>query len=128
MGVHHDKKAFVDATLSARGKKLASRSAQDVTQRLRGRVVPILGGGLFARRRDPSDVFHPRFREHLPPQEPGPRENAMTAAEADQIAHESGKALVFGTEMFPVEPGELIIVAIGVIVTMLRAPDLVSPQ
>src|SRR5215469_12773875 len=65
IGVHHDKKALVDVALSTRSKELASRSAQDETKGLRGLVVPVLGGGLSARRHDPSDVLYPGFREHF---------------------------------------------------------------
>src|SRR5262245_9950769 len=50
----------------------------------------------------------------------------MAAAEMDQIADETAKVLVFRSDLFPIGPRDLIVLAIGVVVAALCPPDLVT--
>src|ERR1700730_392102 len=126
ISIHHDKKALVDIALAARGEELAGRPAQDVTKRERDRVPPILGRSFFARRGYPRDVFDARLGEHFSAQKARAREDAVAAAQMDQIAEEPGELLVFGSDILPVEPRGFVILAIGIVVAALGPSDLVS--
>src|SRR6266436_2872325 len=128
IGIHHDKKALVDIALAARGEELTGRPAQDVAKRERNRVPPILGRRLFARRSNPSYVFDPRLRQHLAAQKAWTREDAVTAPEMDQIADEPSQVLVLRTNIFPVEPGGFVVLAIGIVVAALGPSDLVAGE
>src|SRR5262245_5045902 len=55
--VHHDEKALVDVALTARRVELARRAAQDVPERARNRVTPILADRFDACRGYPRDVL-----------------------------------------------------------------------
>src|SRR6266567_1670855 len=128
ISIHHDKKALVDIALTARGEELACRSAQDVTKRERNRVPPILGRHLFARRSNPGYVFDPRLRQHLTAQKARAREDAVTASEMDQIADEPSQILVLRSNIFPVEPGGFVVLAIGIVIAALGPSDLVAGE
>ena len=52
----------------------------------------------------------------------------MAAAEMDQIADETAKVLIFRSDVFPIGPRDLIVLAIGVVVPALCSPDLVTGQ
>src|SRR5712671_4912119 len=126
IGIHHDKKALIDIPLAARGEELTGSPAQDVTKRERNRVPPILGRSFFARRGNPGYVFDPRLRQHLAAQKARAREDAVTASEMDQIADEPSQVLVLRSNIFPVEPGSFVVLAIGIVVAALGASDLVT--
>src|SRR5215472_7365551 len=114
IGVDHHKKTLVDVALTAGGEELACRPAQNIAKRQCYRIVPILAGRLFTRRSNPGDVFDPGLREHLPAKKARAREHTMAAAEVDQIADETAKILVFGSDLVPVEPGDLVVLTIRV--------------
>ena len=52
----------------------------------------------------------------------------MAAAEMDQIADETAKVLVFRSDLFPIGPRDLIVLAISVVVAPLCPSDLVTGE
>ena len=53
--------------------------------------------------------------------------DGMVQAETDEVGREVEEPASGGPER-PVEPGDLVVLAIGVVVAALRAPDLVAPR
>src|SRR5215469_4523620 len=128
VGIHHHKKAFVDVALPAGSDEFAGRTTQNVAERQCHEVVPIVGSRLRTRRGDPGDVFYSAFGEHLSTKKARAREDAMTTPQMYQIANEPSELLVFRSDIFPVEPRDFVVLAIGVIVAALRATDLVAGE
>src|SRR5262249_26437621 len=126
--VHHDQEAFVNVALAARGEELARSATEDIAERERSRIIPVLSSCLLARRSNPCDVFDARFRKHLAAQKAWTREYAVTATEMDQIPDEPSQLFVLGPDMFPVEPGGFVVLTVGVVVAALGSPDLVSSK
>src|ERR1700730_8636610 len=126
--VHYHKKALVDVALSPRREELARRPAQNISKRKCNRVFPIFVGCLVTRRGDPGNVFDPGLGEHLATQEARARAYAMSPAEMDQIADETAKILVFRSDVFPIGPRDLIVLAISVVVPALCSSDLVARE
>src|SRR5216683_6519006 len=97
-------------------------AVQEDAERLGEAGLPVLLAHLCRLGREPGDVLHPGpvQRAALEPAPPG--EDAVLAAQRDQVAGEVEQGLV---EVLPVEPGKLVVLAVGVVVALLRAPDLV---
>src|SRR6516165_3584798 len=128
IGVDHHKKTLVDVALAARSEEFAGRPAQNIPKRQRNRIVPILVGRLFTRWSNPGDVFDTGLGEHLPAKKARAREHAMAPAKVDQIADETAEILVFGSDMLPVEPRDLVVLTIRVVVAALSPADLVAGE
>src|SRR6516165_6615868 len=128
IGVDHDKKTLVDVALAARGEEFACRPAQNIAKRQRYRIIPIVAGRFFTRWSDPGDVFDPGLGEHLSAKKARAREHAMATAKVDQIADETAEILVFGSDMLPVEPRDLVVLTIRVVVAALSPADLVAGE
>src|SRR5262249_44898840 len=56
------------------------------------------------------------------------REYAMTAAEMDQMADKTAKVFVFRSDVFPIGPRDLIVLAISVVVPALCPSDFVPGE
>ena len=52
----------------------------------------------------------------------------MLAAQVDQAADEVQKILLFGGDILPVHPVDLVILTIGVVVAALAAADFIAGQ
>src|ERR1700756_1466527 len=52
----------------------------------------------------------------------------MAAAKMDQIADETAKVFVFRSDLFPIRPRDLIVLAISVVVAALCPSDLVAGE
>ncbi len=52
----------------------------------------------------------------------------MTASEMDQIADEPSQVLVLRSNIFPIEPGGFVVLAIGVVIAALGPSDLVAGE
>src|SRR5262249_5207726 len=90
--------------------------------------APILGPLLLAVGTNPGDVLELRARNNAPGEEPRTMENDMSMAKSDQSAYEVDQLAAFLVDRFPVEPGDLVVLAVGVVVAALRAGKLVARQ
>src|SRR6185312_4808146 len=89
---------------------------------------PVGNRRLAALRREPGNILESGLRHRLAAEEARAREDAMLAPEADEIAHEVAQPLILRADTLPIGPGQLVVLAIGVIVAALRAADLVAGE
>ncbi len=52
----------------------------------------------------------------------------MTTPQMDHKSDEFSEVPVFERDIFPIEPGNLVVMAVGVVVASLRAADLVAGE
>src|SRR5581483_9292138 len=87
--------------------------------------VPVALFHLVARRREPRDVADVRAMDGTALEERAPSEHTMVGPEGDEIAAEREQLLV---DVLPVQPRDLVVLAVGVVVALLRAADLVTGE
>src|SRR5262249_25526755 len=88
-------------------------------------LAPVALAHLAAVGLEPADVLDAGTVDR-PAQEPAPPpEDRVAVAQRDQLGGERQQVLV---GRLPVEPGDLAVLAIGVVVAALGAADLVAPQ
>ena len=98
-------------------------TVEDHRKRALALVVPLGVGDLGAAGQEPGDVLASRAVDLLPDKETVPAQHWLGAAEGDQAAHESEHRLVGPG---PVDPRELVVLAVGVVVAGLGAAQLVA--
>ena len=87
-------------------------------------------GHLRADQGEPGDVAQPlpTAADRLAAEEPPPPEHRVVGAQLDKLADVVEQLLIgFGTHR-PVDPGDLVVLAVGVVVALLRAPHLVARE
>src|SRR6185503_12751562 len=85
--------------------------------------LPVVFGHLGARGGEPADVAHLAAAERPSLEPASAGEDWMRRAQPDQIAREAEQRAV---GVLPVVPGDLVVLAVGVVVPLLRAADLVA--
>jgi hypothetical protein len=88
------------------------------------RIRPIRVGHLRAVRPDPHHVLLATAVEH-PAEERAPPQHGIRPEDLQRLPGEPQHVQV---SAFPVEPAELVVLAVGVVVPLLRAPDLVAAE
>ena len=126
--IHHYEKAFVDIALAAWGEELSGRAAEDIAERQPFRIVPVLGRRLLAQGSDPRNVFDPSLGKHLTAQKSwaGKRRGGGGGDGSD-----SGRTKPIPrppADVLPVEPGNFVVLTIGIVVAALCPPDLIASQ
>src|SRR5262245_1288593 len=98
-------------------------AVEEEAERLGEARLPVLLRHLRSGRGEPADVadLAPADRPSLEPA--APAEHGMLGPEPNQIAHEAEKRAV---GVLPVVPRGLVVLAVGVVVSVLRPPDLVA--
>src|SRR5260370_181847 len=111
---------------TARGPGLPA--PQDIAAGTPCRIFPFLARRFLAQRSDPGNVFDPSLGKYLTAQKSWTGKDAVTAAEMYQIADEPSQFLVRRPDVLPVEPGNLVVLTIGIVVAALCPPDLIACQ
>ena len=90
-------------------------------------IRPVLLRHLRAVGADPGDVLglHPGVR--LAGEEGTPSQNGVVLHDLDDVAYEVAQLLASFADL-PVEPADLVVLAVGVVVAQLRAADLVATE
>ena len=101
---------------------------QHQPERTREAVGPVPFRHLLGIRPQPRHVARPVAQGPLAVQKAPLAQQRQSAAHAHQSRDELEEGLVAIAHLFPVHPGQLVVLAIGVVVAGLRAPDLVAHQ
>jgi hypothetical protein len=88
-------------------------------------ALPVATGHAAAVRAEPPDVGQARAERRLAGEEAGAPEDRVAAPKGDHAAREREQLRI---RAVPVEPRELVVLAPGVVVAALRAPDLVAAE
>jgi hypothetical protein len=91
-------------------------AVEEDAERLGEARLPVLVGHLGAVRPEPGDVGKLAAEDGLALEEPAPPEHRVLVAEGDQVGAE-GEEVPVG--VLPVEPGDLVVLAVGVVVAAL---------
>src|SRR5581483_4104837 len=102
-----------------------SRAIQEDAERLGKTCLPVLVGELPAVRLVPADLPGGAVPDGTILEPQAPVEYRMIAAKPDEPAGE-GQQIDVGS--LPVEPGQLVVLAVGIVVALLRAADLVAAE
>src|ERR1700722_5669609 len=100
-------------------------TVEENTQRFCKPTLPILLRHFCAIRFEPGNVVEPGFADGFSLEPIFSGENGMAQAEPNEIAGETNEVLV---GLAPIDPGDGIILAIGVIITLLAMAQLVAGQ
>ena len=115
MGVEHDQQRRVVAALAHAGRLGAP--VHQHAEALRAIVVPRLGGHLRAVGADPRHVLDVDVRDRSAPvKKRGAAQDRIFVAQARQPAEEVDQRLLLSSSMRPVDPADLVVLAIGVVV------------
>src|ERR1700682_1814115 len=100
-------------------------TADEHAQRFRKRCAPILVGHLFSIGAKPCEVAHvvAANRSSLKPS--SHPEYRMLLVELDDLA---GELELLGVYIVPVQPRNLIVLAIGIVVASLRSPEFIAAK
>src|SRR5690606_24391270 len=89
--------------------------------------LPLLLGHRLTRRRQPADLVHIQLLVIFADQEAAPAQDRIVMAQADQIAGEVHQLTLILIQI-PVDPAQLVILTVDVVVALLSAGELVSSQ
>src|SRR5436305_2763119 len=115
--VHHPFAAGVEA-----GDGVA---VQEHAEGLGEAALPVLLRHQLAVGAEPADVAHAFSTDGLAQEPAAAAEDRVLAPEGDEAGGEVDQVLV---RRLPVEPGDLVVLAVGVVVPPLSAPHLVPPE
>src|SRR5690606_30599740 len=88
---------------------------------------PFLVGHLPAIGGEPANVLDAATADRAPLKEGAAREHRMLAPQPNELLYEATQSLVVPVQL-PVDPGNLVVLAVGVVVAMLRASQLIAGQ
>src|SRR4051812_39370362 len=123
VAVEHHVEAVVHDALSALVDRRDRLPVQEYAKRFRESRLPILVRHLGAGGREPADVGDLAAADGKSLEPAAATEDGMFGAQANEIASKPEQRRV---RMFPVVPGDLVVLAIRVVVAALRAADLVA--
>ena len=107
---------------------LLDRVSREPEPEAPGRAVrPLLVGHLLPVGSKPRQVLDLRTRDAATLEEASPVEHGMAETETYQAPRELDLGLG-GARQRPVDPRELVVLAVGVVVSLLGPPDLVAPE
>ena len=89
--------------------------------------IPGLLGHLLARGIEPGDILDARAMNGAVLEELAALEDRLGAPEMDDGAHKVAKGLLLLGQL-PMQPGEVVVLAIGIVVALLRMAELVTGQ
>ncbi len=127
IGIEQQNQAIVDDPLAALVGGGDFLAVQKNPNGLGQAVMPLLLGHLPAIGVEPEDVVHAGTMDRLPLEPFAPTQHRMFVAERHQLAHEFQQRRVFLWQI-PVQPGDLVILTIGIIVPMLGTAHFVAGQ
>ena len=125
--VHQDQQAVVEQPLAALVGHRDRVAAQHHRQRRDPRLLPVLRRHLRAVGPQPGEILRLRLPDEVAHEEPPLLQDRMRAPQPDQPPRELEQPAPPIVEL-PVGPGDLVVLAVGVVVAALGAPDLVAAQ
>src|SRR5216684_7637263 len=122
VGVEEQEEAVIDDIFAARAgwDSVTAEEDADASGEL---PLPVVVRHRFAVGLEPADVAHFRAAKRAAVEPAAPLEGGMRAAELDQAG---GEREQFVVDIRPVEPRDLVVLAVGVVVAVLRPPDLIA--
>ena len=122
-GVEDHEKAVVDDAFTIGVGRRNRLAVQENCDRTGESGVPVVVGHLLAVGPQPSQILDPADRTPLEPA--AAPEHRMVMSECH---HPSAPLGEVGVDVFPIEPGDLVVLAVGVVVAALGASELVAAE
>ena len=126
-GVQQRQQAVVEQALAALVDGVQGVAAQHERQRGDPGLLPVLGRHLLAVRPQPRQVLGRRVPDVVADQEARPLQDGVAGAQLDQPAREVGERPPPIVQL-PVDPRQVVVLAVGVVVAALGAAQLVARQ
>ncbi len=123
--MHQHHQALVGDRLAAEAAVRDLVAVEHHPQRVLLLVEPLLVCELQAGGQEPADVLAPRPANLLPGEEASPSQDGVGAPKLDQTLDPRHHVLV---DLVPVQPRDLVVLAVAVVVAALGVTDLVATQ
>src|SRR5690606_38459467 len=104
---------------------VGAEAVDEETERAARLVLPVVVLYLRAADVEPGDVLRAVERHGVAAEEAAAAEHRVVAADGEDLAREGEHRLAPLVEV-PVDPGDLVVLAVGVVVALLRAAHLVA--
>ena len=125
IGVEQQKDVIVTQRLPTRIRFAEGIASQQHAETSCKVLVPFDDGHLSAGRREPCDVFPRCALRRASLQESTTPEHRVQTSKRQQSTRERQHLLAFVIQM-PIDPAQLVVLAIGVVVAVLRAPHFIA--
>src|SRR3954447_5504939 len=125
MRIEENQKSLIAHRLALEIRNVERVAAQQHAQRAHERRGPLLFAHLVSTRIEPHHILDLRTTDATALEKFRPAKNRVSITQSDQFPGELQK-LVLVFRAFPLEPTQLIILAIGVVVSILRSAELIS--
>ena len=90
-------------------------------------LIPFFVSHLTPVRPEPQNVFDARSLDRAAEKEVPPAKHRMIQAQSNDFSNQR-KQVLFGLKVVPIDPADLVILAIRVVVALLRAAHRISSQ
>ena len=127
VAVEQDQQRLADDRLAALVLVVDQVAGQPDSQALDEAGVPVLVRHLLARRVEERDVLDVRAADRPAQEELPALEDRLAPPDEDQLAGEF-QELLLPVVQVPVEPGQLVVLAVGVVVALLAVAQLVAAE
>ncbi len=126
-GVHQEQQVVVDEGVARLVGVVDAAPREEDHQAVRPRARPVVGRGLLAVGAEPEHVAQLGPVDRPAPEEIRAVQGRVLAAEAEQLARELPQRVPLAIEV-PVDPADLVVLTVRVVVPALRAPHLVARE
>ena len=123
VGVEDDVETIVDHCHAQRGARVHSSSVDEHGEGLGVVAMPVVLVHVFAVVLEPGDVLQLAAHSRLTVEPGTATEHRMFPTETNQLLREGEKMLV---GLLPVQPGDLVVLTIGVVVSLLSSTQFIA--